>query len=69
MRGDLAAKLGISPSSGDDDVQPTDVVGTDTDGTPMTMGELAARMNWIYQALLEKGWLNEQLDRIEENTR
>lgn len=56
-------------NGGDDDVKPTDVVGTDTDGTDMTMGELAARVDWLYRQFLEAGVFNQQLDRIEENTR
>lgn len=65
MRSDLAKKL--SSTSGDDDeVKPTDVVGKDSDGTDLTMGEMSARVNWLYQQFLEAGSLNEQLDRIEQ---
>ena len=36
---------------------PTDVVGTDLDGTPMTMAELSARMNYLYQQVTGDGFL------------
>lgn len=67
MRSALATQLAESGS--DDEVKPTDVVGNDVDGTTMTMGELAARMDWLYRQFLEAGVINQQLDRIEENTR
>jgi hypothetical protein len=53
-------------AGGDEMVKPTDVVGTDSDGTNLTMGEMSARLNWLYQQWLEAGSLNQQLDRIEQ---
>ena len=71
MRTEIAARLKTAPPAGgggeDDDVtKPSDIVGADSDGTQLTMSELSARMNWLYQQWLEAGSLNEQLDRIEQ---
>lgn len=55
------------PLEGDDDVaKPTDVVGKDTDGTDLTLGELTARINWLYEQWLASGSLKDQLNRIEK---
>lgn len=56
----------ICGGTDEDDVKPTDVVGKDSDGTDLTMGEMSARVNWLYQQFLEAGSLNQQLDRIEQ---
>lgn len=66
MRAEIAAQLG---SGGDDVTSPTDVVGADSDGSNLTMGELSARMNWLYQQWLSLGSLKAQLNRIEEALR
>lgn len=56
-----------NPDGGSSEVvKPTDVVGKDSDGTDLTMGEMSARVNWLYGQWLEAGSLNEQLDRIEQ---
>lgn len=56
--------------TGDDDMtKPTDVVGADSNGTDLTMGELSGRMNWLYEQFLALGSLKEQLNRIEEALR
>jgi len=49
----------------DDMTKPTDVVGTDSDKTDLTMAELSGRMNWLYAQWLSAGSLKAQLDRIE----
>lgn len=66
----VALPLGSSAGGGEHDVtKPTDVVGEDSDGTDLTMAELSARMNWLYQQFLEAGGINKQLDRIESQTK
>jgi hypothetical protein len=68
--GDLSkADLPLAPDGDDDVTKPTDVVGKDSDGTDLTMGELAARMNWLYNQFIEAGGINKQLDRIETQTK
>jgi hypothetical protein len=52
------------PAPEDDMVTPNDVVGTDADGSPMTMAELAARTNFNYQAIVEGGKVDVALDGI-----
>jgi len=64
LRAWVAARMA---GGGDEDVtKPTDVVGADSDGTDLTMGELSARMNWLYNQWLAVGSLKAQLDRIEQ---
>lgn len=66
--GDLSkVALPLEAAAGKEEiVKPTDVVGKDSDGTDMTMGEMSARLNWLYQNWLSQGALQNQLDRIEQ---
>lgn len=49
-----------------DMVSPSDIVGTNPDGTPMTMGQLAARTNALYTWFLDNGKHGERLVRIDK---
>jgi hypothetical protein len=63
--GKLGAAPTPPPTAPEDDVTtPNHVVGTNTDGTPMTMAQLAARTNFIYQSILEGGKIDAALDNI-----
>ena len=48
-----------------DMVQPSDIVGQDSDGTDLTMGEMSSRLNYLYQQTLDGGKIGGGLKRIE----
>ena len=52
----------VSPE--DDMTTPNDIVGTNSDGSAMTMGQLASRLNFVYQSILEGGKVDSALDNI-----
>ena len=45
---------------------PNDIVGTNSDGTPMTMGQLSSRMNAVYTWFLDNGKHGARLVRIDQ---
>jgi hypothetical protein len=52
----------VSPE--DDMTTPSDIVGTNSDGSAMTMGQLASRLNFVYQSIVEGGKVDSALDNI-----